>query len=69
MSELTEIANQVNLYKEQYENGEITQKEYCDLLESLNLYENLANTAHNLDIDIKAREIILDAIEIAKIVK
>jgi hypothetical protein len=65
MSQLLELANLANSYKQQYEAGQMSAEDYKELIGDLGIAEAIQNTASDLEEDIMAQQVLNACITLA----
>jgi hypothetical protein len=68
MMQLAQIAASAAEYQRQYQAGEMSGAEYKELIESLDAYQHIQQTASDLEQDMMYRQIIMGAIQVASMV-
>jgi hypothetical protein len=68
MSQLLELANLANSYKQQYEAGQMSAEDYKELIGDLGIAEAIQNTASDLEEDIIAQQVLNACISLASAV-
>jgi hypothetical protein len=65
MSQLVELANLADSYKQQYEAGQLSADDYKELINDLGIAEAIQNTASDLEEDIMAQQVLNACITLA----
>jgi hypothetical protein len=65
MSQLEEIANLAEQYKQQYETGQLSGEDYKELINNLNIMGHINSAADDLTQNQQAYKILMGAIQLA----